>query len=318
MQQYRRQQRENEPMGDDTAQMPRLIDQADGPAPAQFMAEQVAGAVFSRGMADPHGGNRQGVAHLPHRAAHFIVIGKMVGESGEAAHGIQSLAAQRDRGAETGRSQAQRRTQHRIGQECVGGAHRRQRGPERMATPRRLAGIEAGHDADTGPSQRRRHLGQPERAHCDIAIRQDQGVVPGQRQHVDQVGNLGIGAIQRGIGHDGGIGLRILGLQALHHGDRRIGFVMHTENDLDRTVIGLGEKGLEIFGKVGLAPVQRLQDGDGRAVARGLLRRLHEAIDQGRGQHCVTDADHGNGSQKPADISKDPMHRHVRGRPAQR
>ena len=43
---------------------------------------------------------------------------------------------------------------------------------------------------------------------------------------------------------------------------------MHAEHDLHRAGIVLGEEGLQIVLQVGIAQVQRLEDGDGRAVRR--------------------------------------------------
>jgi hypothetical protein len=134
-------------------------------------------------------------------------------------------------------------------------------------------------------------------------------------QHVDQVGNLGIDAIERRIGNDGGIHLRIFGLQGAHNLDRGISFIMHAKNDLQRTVIILGEKRLQVARQIRLALMQRLEDGDSRTVARLVLRRLHEAADQHRGQHGVKRAGHCNGRQQTTGIKEQGIHHRVRGAP---
>ena len=106
-------------------------------------------------------GNGQGIAAGAHRAAHLIIVGQMIGESGKAADFVQGLAAQRDGGAQAGRGQAQRGAQHRIGQEGIGRAHRRQRRPQPVAVIGGLAGIKAGDDADARTRQRGGDLRQP-------------------------------------------------------------------------------------------------------------------------------------------------------------
>ncbi len=140
----------------------------------------------------------------------------------------------------------------------------------------------------------------------------------GRRQHVDQIGNLGIGAIEGGIGDDGGIGLRIFRLQGAHHCHGRIGFVMDAEHDLHLAVIMLGKEGFEIAFQIRLAAVQGLQDCDIRAVTGGVLRRLHKTPDQGRGQHGIAGAGYGNRREQPTNIIKDTVHDHIREAPPAR
>ena len=72
---------------------PAGLTHADGARPAQLMAEQVHRRTFRGGVTHAHGGNGQGIALGAHRAAHLIIIGQVIGESGETADFVQRLAA---------------------------------------------------------------------------------------------------------------------------------------------------------------------------------------------------------------------------------
>ena len=79
---------------------------------------------------------------------------------------------------------------------------------------------------------------------------------------------LALRAMQRAVGDDDGVEMRIAGLQRFDHGDGGIVFVMDAEHDLDRAGIILGEEAFQIFRQAGLAQMQGLEDGDGRVDRR--------------------------------------------------
>jgi len=76
---------------------------------------------------------------------------------------------------------------------------------------------------------------------------EDQYVVLGGGQHIDQIGDLGIGTVHRRLGDNAGIEPGIFRLQCLHHIDGGIGLIMHAEHNLDRGGKILGKETFQIF-----------------------------------------------------------------------
>ena len=228
---------------------PSGLTRADGAGPAQFMAEQ-----FARSWLRPRYGPRpwrESPGYSPGRARR----GPSHNRRPDSRRRRRSRrprpgsgARERDGGTEAGRGQAQRGAQHHIGQE----SHRTCPSPPASTTAcgrpcAGFAGIKAGDEADAGRASASVTWRQPARRHGDIAVRQHQRVVPRRGQHVDQVGNLGIGAIAARASATMAVSqMRIVGLQRAHHRDGRIGFVMHAEHDLHRAGIILGEEAFQI------------------------------------------------------------------------
>jgi len=132
----------------------------------------------------------------------------------------------------------------------------------------------------------------------------------GLGQHIDQVGNLGVGAIARRIRHNGGVEMRVARLEFAHHFNHGIVFVMHAEHNLDRARIFLLEKSLQVAQQIRFTPVQRLKDGDVGAVGGNILRRLHETSDKNGGQKRIGGSHRRDRRKSPTDIRQKTDHAH--------
>jgi hypothetical protein len=94
-----------------------------------------------------------------------------------------------------------------------------------------------------------------------VAIGDRQNRVPRRRQHVDQVADLAIRAMPRRVDDQGDLALGKPRPQPIHHGDCRVGPVLHAEHDLIiRMVLHAQRSQRRLQHRLGA--MQRLQDGD--------------------------------------------------------
>ena len=70
-----------------------------------------------------------------------------------------------------------------------------------------------------------------------IAVRDHQHIIPGRWQHIDEIADFPVWAMQGRIDNDCDVTLRKSSLQPLRDRQRRIGPVVETEDDLKRRVI---------------------------------------------------------------------------------
>ena len=91
-----------------------------------------------------------------------------------------------------------------------------------------------------------------------IAVRNQQKIVLRMRQHVDEIGDLAVAAMLRGIDHQPDVALRKAPLQPPHHGDRGIGMVLHAEHDLEVRIILPADARQRLL-QQRLVAIQRLQ-----------------------------------------------------------
>ena len=150
-----------------------------------------------------------------------------------------------------------------------------------------------------------------------IRIRDDQDIVAGSRHHVDEIADLAVRSVDRGINHQRDIVFGKLSLQLADNGDGRIGGILHAEDDLPVRVILPAECG-QCFLQQRLVAVQRLQYRHGRLAGRGPLvcRRVgsrfsglgSERGDEPGCHQCLGEADTGAACGQ---AGEDPSHEPV-------
>src|SRR5208283_3506545 len=104
-----------------------------------------------------------------------IIIRELVGDGLKSAYGPQGLAPNRDRGSEGEGPRAQEMRDPNRWREPVVDEEGAQSGPEAEDRP---SSIQAGDDADRRVVQRRDHLGEIVLLHANVAVGEDEAVVP--------------------------------------------------------------------------------------------------------------------------------------------
>ncbi len=220
------------------------------------------------GVADREIGERHFEAECAHRHAEHVIVGKLVLDDGEAANGLESRATHRDGRANAGMGQFQGDAGDDIGQKAIIHAHGAEARPQAFFGN---AAIEAGDESDVGRLQSRHQPGQVIGRNANIAVRQHQYRMLDMARQVDQVGDLAIGAVPRPIddqcgGQPGWRAIELARAQRIDdffcHRRRRVGGVMHAEQDLHRASIILAAEARQIFKQILFSPVERLEDGD--------------------------------------------------------
>ena len=105
------------------------------------------------------------------------------------------------------------------------------------------------------------------RTDVDIGVGDHQDSMARRFHHIDQVADFAVSAVQRRIDGQSDIEIGKARLQAAHHGDRRIGRVLHAKQDLKLRVALPAQCGQRRF-QQRLVAVQRLQHGDRRTRGR--------------------------------------------------
>ncbi len=100
------------------------------------------------------------------------------------------------------------------------------------ASGRGQPGVDRGYQPDARFGQRADQAVQVIRPHMDIGVGDHQDIVPRRRQHVDQIANLAVAAVQGGIDHQGDVAGREPGLQTPDNRHRRIAGIPHAEHNL--------------------------------------------------------------------------------------
>jgi hypothetical protein len=183
--------------------------------------------------------------------------------------------------------------------------------PHLVPAPPRPGPIERRHRADPvlrQPVHRpRQHAGRDDdvavRDHHDLAQPLGQGA-----GHVDQVGNLGVGPMHRGIDDEPAIHRRVPLRHPPRHRQRRVAAIRHPEHMGHRPRHGLRDETLDRRLQSVLVPAQRLQHRYPRRVAppRAPLqpqaqhrRHRQQQVSRsgtGKGGHQPPEHDHGTGS----------------------
>ena len=114
----------------------------------------------------------------------------------------------------------------------------------------------------------------------------------GGGHHVDQVADLPVGAVQRGIDHQGDVDRLEPLLQAPDHRDRRVGFLGDAEDDLKAGVVLPAQRGQGCLQQrfVAVQGLQHCHGGPDVGVGPGFAR---EARHQPRCRGSLGDADAG-------------------------
>jgi hypothetical protein len=109
-------------------------------------------------------------------------------------------------------------------------------------------------------------------------------------EHVHEIGDLAVRAVQPCIGDDRDVGVRMARTQCLDGFERGVARVMHAEQVLNRPRIILDEEAFEMLTKMPFVAVQRLRDGDTRKIARHRRHAGKEPADQHAGRDRIGNA----------------------------
>ena len=102
-------------------------------------------------------------------------------------------------------------------------------------------------------------------------------------RHIDEIGDLQIGAMRGLVDDELQIGAGKRGFQALDGADRRILRILYAADDLDRRRIVLRAEGREILEETGFGAVERLEN---RHRGRGRRRRRSALGEPGGGRRA--------------------------------
>lgn len=199
------------------------------------------------------------------RCTDRMIISEHIGEGFKSADAFQRAAPKRDGGTHARMCQAAREADQCRGQEMKIDPQRHQSRPDPLDTG---PPIETGDRADIGSRQRCRHFGEIVRPDGDIAVAQDQDVMPRVKLGIGEIGHLGI-CPQHAIVEDKiDSRFRICGAQILVDGDGWIIRPLNPADHLQRRRPILCQKAGEVLLEVRLRAVERLQKRDG-------LRMMH-------------------------------------------
>ena len=210
--------------------------------------------------------------------AERIIIGKLVLDGFETADGPEHAAPQRDGRPDAGPRHVQGQPGQDIGQEAVIHPHSAEPRPE---SRKRAAAIKTGDDSDAGTLQRRRQPVEIIRRDHDVAVGQHDELILDAPRQVDQVGDLAIGSMQRGIDDQlhAQPGRRALDPAGARRRDdaprdrgRRIVGLMDAQQDLHRAGIVLAAEAQQVFVEALLQRRRVASAPSRREISRALSR----------------------------------------------
>ena len=168
----------------------------DGARPAQVAPPHFAKTAFRMGVADDEIGDGDFLARLAHRLAEHVIVGELVLDPLEAADGLERAPAQGDGRADAWLRHVERHAGQHIGQKAVIHPHRAEPRPEAGERP---SAIKAGDEADVRALDRRRQPVEIIRLDRNVAVRQhDKRMLDAARQ-TDEIGDLAVGPVDRGV-----------------------------------------------------------------------------------------------------------------------
>lgn len=149
-------------------------------------------------------------------------------------------------------------------------------------------------------------------ADAHVAVREDQHVMRGGGQHVDEVRDLAVRPVQPGVGDDRHVRAGKRGAQRVDGAQRGIVAIVHAEQELDRPVVALLAKAREVREQRPLDAVQRLDDRDGRARVRLAWRTREKRCVSAAATSVYTQPNaaasaHGAASNAASSVTKRPM-----------
>ncbi len=194
------------------------------------MGPHLGKAGFRTAVIHQEGRKRHTVSQRAHRPTDVVVVHQHVVQRLEPSDLGQHPPRQRDGGPHAGLGQTDGDAQDHIGHEAVAHPHGREPGGEPRA---RHAPVVAGDRRPRRAGRRGGHAGQVVRPDGDVGVAEHQGFVPRRGQHVDQVGDLAVGAVDPRIDHQRDIGLGLVPAHRFHHFDGAISAILHPADQLD-------------------------------------------------------------------------------------
>src|SRR6478672_5535689 len=159
---------------------------------------ELAKACFCAAMADKDGRDRHVQSELTNGLSNRVVIGEMIGKDLKTADTPERLRAACDSCARARAGEAKLKRHEGVRKKMLVDGRRREPGPKAIE---RKSVIEAGRNPYAWRKQRRDHALKVLRLNANVAVRHDDDLVPRSCQHVDNIGNLPVGAMPLGVDH---------------------------------------------------------------------------------------------------------------------
>src|SRR5437867_779 len=184
-----REEREGQPEGDERQQITHRPHGADRAGPPELVADQRPEVVLVDDRLDDERRELDAPATLRHHPSEHVIVGEVVDDALETPQRVEHVPAACDRGAERVRQWLQRGCHQGRREEPVVDVHR----PDgRRKAWNQYSDVEAGDEAVPLVGERRHDGPQVFGPHPDVAVGQDDHVVPGTLVDVDDVAQFRI------------------------------------------------------------------------------------------------------------------------------
>ncbi len=292
----------------------------DGARPAQVAPPHFAKTAFRMGVADDEIGDGDFLARLAHRLAEHVIVGELVLDPLEAADGLERAPAQGDGRADARLRHIERHAGQHIGQKAVIHPHRAEPRPE---AGKRSSAIKAGDEADVWALDRRRQPVEIIRLDRNVAVRQhDKRMLDAARQ-TDEIGDLAVGPVDRGVDRQlhaelrrRALDLSVARLRDDAPRDRRSRIValVDAENDLHRPRIVLAAEAQQMLVKPCFSAIKWLQHRHaGRLRRRGGGVRTRKTPQAGQSEKSIEDRHDADEGENRRDRRRaDPVPHHAK------